>query len=151
MINQELKDKLGAEFPDAVFEDGSWLNVSIDSSLWLAMAIELRNRKEFSFDYLFCVTGVDWKTHFSVVYHLNSTKHNHSIVIKAKISERIKPSIETVSHIWRTAELHERETYDLFGIIFLHHPDLRRLFLTDDWEGWPLRKDYVDEINMIKL
>jgi NADH-quinone oxidoreductase subunit C len=87
----------------------------------------------------------------SMVYHLRSTKLEHCIVIKAKIADRGNPQIETVSQIWRTAELNEREAYDLFGIKFLNHPDLRRLLLTDDWEGWPLRKDYVDEVNIIKL
>jgi NADH:ubiquinone oxidoreductase subunit C len=70
--------------------------------------------------------------------------------VKVKI-DRSVPEIETVSDIWRTAEFHEREVYDLFGVNFIHHPDLRRLFLTDEWKGWPLRKDYEDPVNMIKL
>ena len=61
------------------------------------------------------------------------------------------PEITTVSDIWRTAEFHEREAYDLFGVRFTDHPDLRRLFMTEEWEGWPLRKDYEDAVNMIKL
>ena len=86
-----------------------------------------------------------------MVYHLESKQNEIIIVIKAKIEDRNNPLIESVSSIWRTAELHEREAYDLFGVKFLNHPDLRRLFLTDDWVGWPLRKDYEDPINMIKL
>lgn len=85
-----------------------------------------------------------------VVYHLKSTRHHHQIAVKAKINTRENPEIESVCHIWRTAEMHEREAYDLFGITFLNHPDLRRLLLTDDWEGWPMRKDYDDPINMIE-
>ena len=85
-----------------------------------------------------------------MVYHLRSLKHGHIIVVKAKC-DRAKPEIESVCKIWKTAELNEREAYDLMGVVFLKHPDLRRLFLTDDWEGWPLRKDYVDEVNIIKL
>jgi NADH:ubiquinone oxidoreductase subunit C len=76
--------------------------------------------------------------------------HRITIVVKAKV-DRVQPAIETVSDIWRTAEFHEREVYDLFGVTFINHPDLRRLFLTDDWNGWPLRKDYEDPINMIRL
>jgi NADH:ubiquinone oxidoreductase subunit C len=85
-----------------------------------------------------------------MVYHFTSTTHFHNIVVKAKL-DRNNPEIETVCNIWRTAEFHEREVYDLFGVKFLHHPDLRRLLLTDDWVGYPLRKDYEDPINMIKL
>ncbi|MDB5232805.1 MAG: dehydrogenase (ubiquinone) 30 kDa subunit [Chitinophagaceae bacterium] len=85
-----------------------------------------------------------------MVYHFTSTTHRHTIVVKVNL-DRSVPEIETVSDIWRTAEFHEREVYDLFGVKFLHHPDLRRLFLTDEWKGWPLRKDYEDPVNMIKL
>ena len=86
-----------------------------------------------------------------MVYHLSSTIHRHTIVVKAKIADRNNAAIESVYNIWATAELNEREAYDLFGINFTNHPDLRRLFLTDDWVGYPLRKDYEDPINMIKL
>jgi NADH:ubiquinone oxidoreductase subunit C len=72
------------------------------------------------------------------------------LTVKVKL-DRSNPEIETVNQIWRTAELNEREVYDLFGVKFLHHPDLRRILLTDDWEGWPLRKDYEDPVNIIKL
>jgi NADH:ubiquinone oxidoreductase subunit C len=85
-----------------------------------------------------------------MVYHFSSTKFRHNMVVKAKI-DRMNPEIETVSDIWRTAEMLEREVYDLFGIKFLHHPDLRRLIMPDDWEGWPLRKDFEDPVNMIRL
>ena len=85
-----------------------------------------------------------------MVYHLTSTSHRHTVVVKSKL-DRVNPEIETVCDIWRTAEFHEREAYDLLGIRFLNHPDLRRLFMTDDWQGWPLRKDYEDPVNMIKL
>jgi NADH-quinone oxidoreductase subunit C len=86
-----------------------------------------------------------------MVYHLRSTKLDHYLVVKAKIADRKNPEIESVYKIWRTADFHELEAYDLIGIKFLNHPGLRRLFLQDDWVGFPLRKDYVDEVNMIKL
>jgi NADH:ubiquinone oxidoreductase subunit C len=85
-----------------------------------------------------------------MVYFLNSTTHKHNIVIKGKITDTTNPSIETVCHIWKTAELLEREVFDLFGVNFKNHPDLRRLFLEEDWVGYPLRKNYVDE-HMIEL
>ena len=151
MTTDQLKEKILSIIPEAVFEEGQWLNVLIDAEQWLILAKALREESEMLFDYLFCVTGVDWKTHLSMVYHLSSTAHNHIIVVKAKIADRENPKIDSVSLIWRTAEFNEREAYDLFGIIFTGHPDLRRLLLTDDWVGWPLRKDYDDPVNMIKL
>ena len=147
-----LKEKISAIFPAAVFDEtGQWLSVSIESARWLDIARELRTGEDFIFDYLFCVTCVDWKTHLSMVYHLESTHHRHILIVKAKIEDRNDPEIASVATIWRTAEFHERECYDLFGMKFTDHPDLRRLFLTDEWVGWPLRKDYEDPVNMIKL
>lgn len=152
MTKEELKAKLTELLPTATFDEtGEWLAVLIDAKDWLPLANQLRNYFDLQFDFLFCVTAVDWKTHFSMVYHLRSTKLEHILVVKAKITDRKIPEIESVNKIWRTAEMHELEAYDLMGIKFLHHPGLRRLFLTDDWEGFPLRKDYVDEVNIIKL
>jgi NADH-quinone oxidoreductase subunit C len=149
--NEDLKLKLTELLPAATFEDGAeWLTMAIEPSAWKELARQLRTTSGLDMDYLFCVTGVDWKTHLTIVYHLSSTLHRHMLVVKAKL-DPTDPEIETVSDIWRTAEFHEREAYDLLGIRFGNHPDLRRLFLTDDWEGWPLRKDYEDPINMIKL
>ena len=151
-MSQSLKDNILEIVPEATFEEGGqWLNVLIDSNNWLKLAEKLRTVDNFLFDYLFCVTCVDWKTHLSMVYHLESKNNKQILVVKAKIEDRNDPKIESVSSIWKTAEFHEREAYDLFGVKFINHPDLRRLFLTDDWVGWPLRKDYEDDVNMIKL
>ena len=113
--------------------------------------MKLRTSEDTQFDFLFCLTTVDWLEYMTVVYHLRSTTLNHQIVLKVKIENREKPEIDTVSDIWRTAEFHEREVFDLFGIVFRNHPDLRRIFLDDDWVGYPLRKDYVDEVNIVEL
>jgi len=151
LTNEELKIKITEIFPSSTFEEGGeWLTFLVEPLNWKTVAQQLRSTDGFDFDYLFCVTCVDWKTHFTMVYHLTSTTYRHTIVVKSKL-DRNNPEIETVSDIWRTAEFHEREAYDLFGVKFLNHPDLRRLFMTDDWKGWPLRKDYEDPINMIKL
>lgn len=151
-MSQNLKDNILEIVPEATFEEGGqWLNVLIDSNNWLKLAEKLRTVDNFLFDYLFCVTCVDWKTHLSMVYHLESKNNKQILVVKTKIEDRNDPKIESVSSIWKTAEFHEREAYDLFGVKFINHPDLRRLFLTDDWVGWPLRKDYEDDVNMIKL
>jgi NADH-quinone oxidoreductase subunit C len=152
MTQEELKSKITEIVPSATFEEGGeWLTINIEPTDWLAFAQQLRNDASLYFDYLFCVTCVDWKTHMTMVYHLDSTKYRHNIVVKCKL-DRNKPEIETVSHIWRTAEFHEREQYEMFGVNFLNHPDLRLLILPDGWEGKnPMRKDFEDAVNMIKL
>jgi len=151
MSAEELKAKISELLPGASFEEaGEWLNINIDPAHWLSFAQQLRNDEALYFDYLFCETCIDWKTHLAMVYHLSSTRYRHNIVVKAKL-DRNQPLIETVCHIWRTAEFHEREVYELFGVQFLNHPDLRKLILTDDFEGYPLRKDFEDPVNMIKL
>jgi len=152
MTKEELKIKLTELTPTATFdESGEWLNIVITPGDLLTSVEILRNKAELNFDYLFCQTCVDWKTHLTMIYHLDSTKHRHQVVIKIQL-DRNKPEIETVSHIWRTAEFHEREVYEMFGVNFLNHPDLRLLILPDGWEGKnPLRKDFEDPVNMIKL
>lgn len=152
MSPEELKIQLANLSPSVTFEEGSeWLNAYIDNADWGRVAPLLKSTPGLEMDYLFCLTCVDWKTHLTMVYHLTSTLHRHTVVIKVKL-DRNKAETETVSAIWRTAEFHEREVYELFGVNFLHHPDLRLLILPDGWEGKnPLRKDYEDPVNMIKL
>ena len=152
MTKEELKIKLTELIPTATFdESGEWLNIIITPGDLLTSVEILRNKSELNFDYLFCQTCVDWKTHLTMVYHLESTRYRHQVVLKIQL-DRNKPEIETLSHIWRTAEFHEREIYEMFGVNFLNHPDLRLLILPDGWEGKnPLRKDFEDPVNMIKL
>ena len=152
MTNEELKTKITELLPAATFEEGGeWININIESKDWLLFAQTLRNEASLFFNHLFCVTCIDWKTHLTMVYHLSSTQYRHNIVIRAKL-DISNPEIETVSHIWKTAEFHEREVYEMFGVNFLNHPDLRLLILPDGWEGRnPMRKDFEDAINMIKL
>ncbi|MBV9988374.1 MAG: NADH-quinone oxidoreductase subunit C [Chitinophagaceae bacterium] len=150
MSNEEIKEFFTQLQPTAVFDEtGEWLNISIEHTAWKTVAQQLRTSR-FVFDYLFCLTCIDWKTHLTMVYHLSSTVYRHTIVIKANL-DRADPVIDTVSDIWQTANFHERETFELFGVQFTGHPDLRRLILTDDFEGFPLRKDFEDPVNMIKL
>lgn len=150
MTNEEIKEFIRGIQPSSTFDEtGEWLNIVIEPAEWQQLATLLESTS-FNFNYLFCITCIDWKTHLTMVYHLSSTTHRQTIVIKAKL-DRTNPQIDTVSHIWKTANFHEREVYDLFGVVFNGHPDLRRLILTDDFEGYPLRKDYDDPVNMIKL
>ncbi|MDP3930470.1 MAG: NADH-quinone oxidoreductase subunit C [Bacteroidota bacterium] len=151
MENEELIAQVQTRFPEASIVLGNdFPEVSIDSKQLLPVLQTLKTEPSLAFNFLFCETCVDWKTHFTMVYHLESTTHRHNLVIKANL-DRVQPEIETACHLYRAAELHEREIFDLFGIIFTNHPHLRRILLTDDWVGYPLRKDYDDPINMIKL
>ncbi|MEP7231879.1 MAG: NADH-quinone oxidoreductase subunit C [Ginsengibacter sp.] len=152
MGNDELKTKIIELLPSATFEEGGeWLNINVDSKHWLPLAQQLRSDDSLFFNYLFCLTCIDWKTHLTMVYHLSSTKYRHNIVVKSKLDKN-NPEIESVSQIWRTAEFHEREVYEMFGVNFLNHRDLRLLILPDGWEGKkPMLKDFEDPINMIKL
>jgi NADH:ubiquinone oxidoreductase subunit C len=111
MNKDELKLRLGELVPAAAFEEGSeWTTMIIDPVAWGGAARELRWGGGLEFDYLFCVTAVDWKTHFMMVYHLTSTIHRHTLVVKAKLGHD-RPVIRTVADIWRTAEFNEREAY----------------------------------------
>ena len=100
---------------------------------------------------MFCQSGIDWEEYLEVIYHLKSTKHNHEIVIRTRVPDKENANLDSVYNVWKTADFHEREIYDLLGIKFNHHPDLRRIFLDEDWEGFPLRKDYKDDINIVEL
>ena len=97
-----------------------------------------------NYDLLSSVTSVDRISHFEVVYHLTSLQKNESMVIKIKCgSDRIDPNVKSVVSVWRGAELQEREIYDLMGIMFEGHPNMKRLLLWENFEGHPLRKDFV--------
>ena len=157
MNNEELKAKLTELLPSAAFEEAvapmvqEWVTINIEATDLLPFAGKLKNDDSLFFDYLFCLTCIDWKTHLTIVYHFTSTKHRHTIVVKSKL-DRNTPEIETLSFLWRTAEFHEREVYEMFGVKFHNHPDLRLLILPDGWEGKnPMRKDFEDPVNMIKL
>lgn len=156
MTNEEIKQHIITAQPNGVFDEtGEWLQVQVEVGVWRSFAQWLRN-EVLQMDFLFCLTCIDGaatatgKTLLTMVYHFTSTVFRHPLVVKVKL-DRNNAEIETVADIWRTAEFHEREVFDLFGVKFLHHPDLRRLILTDDFEGYPLRKDFEDPINMIKL
>ena len=110
-----------------------------------SLMLKLRDDKRFSFDLLLDHTAIDWieKSSFELLYTLYSTRTGQKLLVSVTIP-RAKPVVPTVSRIWPIAEWQEREVYDLFGIEYDDHPDLRRVFLEDDWVGFPLRKDYKD-------
>ena len=153
MTGEELKNKIisfGIEisFPE---EETPFLTLSVNPALLHQLAKQLKEDADICFDYMFCQTGIDWGENLEIVYHLRSTNHGHEVVVRTQITNRENPTVDSVYDLWKTADFHEREIFDLLGITFNNHPDLRRIFLDDDWEGFPLRKDYVDEINIVEL
>ncbi|MFH1159324.1 MAG: NADH-quinone oxidoreductase subunit C [bacterium] len=152
MESNSLKAKILELVPEAQqVENKQFPAFLIPPGKLKALATSLKEDKDLDFDYLFCLSGVDWGTELGVVYHLTSTYHNHTLELKVKTSDRETPEIETVSDLWKTADFFEREVWDLFGIRFKGHPDLRRIFLEESWVGYPLRKDYKDDINIVEL
>jgi NADH-quinone oxidoreductase subunit C len=107
------------------------------------IALFLRDDPDLALDYLNSVTAIDHKTHFAVIYHLTSITKGHRLVFKVDLDDRNKPAIPSVTPVWRGADLQEREIFDLFGIEFNGHPNLKRLFLWEGFPGYPLRKDWV--------
>lgn len=150
MTSEELLKAIQAKFPD-LKEIAKPEGQSRGAELYLDVPAEklpevckfLRFDPPLAFDYLSFVTSIDWKTHFESVYYLVSTLHKHKLVIKVRIADRTSPSVPTISTVWPTADWQEREVFDMMGIRFAGHYNMRRILLPDDWEGYPLRKDFT--------
>jgi NADH:ubiquinone oxidoreductase subunit C len=151
MTNSELQTLISSWNSELTFSEAEsqFLNITVKPEYLHQLCSQLKYNKETSFDFLFCLTGMDWGTDLGIVYHLESTSHRHQLVVKVKTADRENPTFDSVCDIWYTAEFHEMEVFDFFGIKFNNHPNLKRLFMPVDWVGFPLRKDYVDEVNMI--
>lgn len=150
MKPEEIYEVLTEQFGEAVLNFDTELagdpSIHITPSAIVDVCQYLAETDSLAFDSLMCLSGLDLNANdeeFAVVYHIYSMRHRHSVVIKAMVS-KTNPHLPTVSHIWKTADWHEREAYDLYGILFEGHNDLRRILLPDDWEGYPLRKDYKE-------
>jgi NADH-quinone oxidoreductase subunit C len=117
----------------------------------VSLMTRLREEERLAFDLLLDHTAVDWaeQGRFELLYTLFSTVHGHYLMVASAVP-RDRPVAPTVSGVWAIAHWQEREVFDLFGVLYEGHPDLRRLFLDDDWPGYPLRKDYQDE-HMLRL
>jgi NADH-quinone oxidoreductase subunit C len=156
MNTNEIFNTLKAEFGDAIIEiveqeaSDSFIVVSPDKIFDICHA--LRDKDEFKFDYMSLLSGMDLGDKIGVVYHLYSFELKHNVEIKTSVPKET-PDIASVERIWRTADWHERETWDLFGINFTGHHNLIRILCPYDWEGFPLRKDYVqpDEYHGMKV
>lgn len=143
----EIADKIKEKFPHDVLDATEFrgqVSITVKRDRIVDISRYLHDEPDISMNYLSDLCGVDYKgrrLRFEVVYNLYSLKYCHRIRIKALVPED-DPSIESVVSIWKGADWHERETYDMFGIVFKGHPDLRRILLPEDWQGFPLRKDY---------
>ena len=136
----DLKEKIARLFPDASFDDANILVVNIPDAQWHKLAQTLRD--ELGFDWLVTIVGMDWAESLGCYYYLTSTKSGEHISIRVATTDRLKPMLHSVADLWAIAGIYEREVYDFFGIVFINNPDMRRLFLSIDWKGFPLRKDY---------
>lgn len=134
-LTQTVREK----FPDAVVEERKAALVIRKESL-LQVARYLKEGP-FSFDNLHCVTAVDWKDKIEVVYLLYSFHHKYMLNLKVLLTMQ-DLTVESLYGLWKSANWLERETYDLFGVKFLNHPDLRRILNPDEWTDYPLRKDF---------
>lgn len=136
----ELQDKISRLFPDATFEEGEILMIHTDDSNLHQLIATLRD--QMGFDYLVTIVGNDWKTSLGCVYYLTSTATKELVSVRVETTDRDNPMLHSIADLYRIAGMLEREVYDFYGIVFIGNPDMRRLFLSIDWEGYPLRKDY---------
>ncbi|MCH8291987.1 NADH-quinone oxidoreductase subunit C [Candidatus Poribacteria bacterium] len=149
MTSQEIYTRLKEKFGESILSLEEVVGDSYILVIPEAIADAGRYLAEdeaLAFDSLMCLSGVDLNvkdTDLAVVYHLYSMTHRHKVVLKTLVPKE-DPHVPSVEQIWKTAQWHEREVYDLYGIIFENHSDLRRILLPDDWEGYPLRKDYQE-------
>jgi NADH-quinone oxidoreductase subunit C len=128
----------------AALPDDKHPRIHVEASDWREVAEFLRRDPRLNFDWLACLSGIDYAAdnRMAVVYDLYSYDLRHEFAVKVYCG-REDPHVPSVADLWRAADWHEREAYDMFGIIFDGHPDLRRILCADDWVGFPLRKDYV--------
>ena len=142
LSGSEVSKKIEESLPEAVSE-ASDQAILVKSESLLKVAEYLKNSPELDFNYLTHITAVDYYDYFELVYQFTSLKHNHSLLLKTRCYDRDKPSVPSVVSLWRAADYQEREIYDLMGISFEGHPNLKHIVLWEGFEGHPLRKDYL--------
>ncbi len=144
MIHTTIQEIIVATLGDTAIEQANEQYIQIAPEKLPAVCQLLHTHEACYFDMLSCLTGLDNGTTqqtMEVVYHLYSIPYEHKLTLKVVVP-RENPVVPSVSHLWKTADWHEREAFDLLGIVFSNHPNLRRILLPEDWEGHPLRKDY---------
>lgn len=148
MVN--IQEIIGKVCPEAVFEKNEVALAVVPDAKWHTVAETL---KKAGYDWLACVVGEDWGDALGCTYYIKSTSDYSMVSVKVTTTDRENPMLHSVYDVWEIARLEEREVYDFYGIKFINHPDMRRLYLRNDWVGFPLRKDYDEnpEINPIRL
>ena len=141
LSGKEIASKLEQQFPGSIITANEDCLVIKGESL-LDIASFLKTTPDLNFDYLTSITSFDYGDYFEVAYHLTSIKHNHSLLVKVRCHEQDNPTLPSVVGLWQGADFQEREIYDLMGINFDGHPNLKRIFLWEGFKGHPLRKDY---------
>ena len=135
-------EMLTTRFPNSiVMSDEKTVTINIEDILKILG--HLKNTSDYDFDYLTDLTAVDYYEYFEIVYRITSLTHNHMAVIKTRCYNRNNPICPSVTGLWKGADYFEREIFDLFGITFSGHPNMKRIFLWEGFEGYPLRKDYL--------
>lgn len=140
-----FQEKIAKLFPQATFEGEDVPMICIPDAQWHDLALTLRDDEDCRMDYLVTIVGMDWVESLGCIYYLMSSDGKRMVSVKVTTTDRERPMLHSVADIWAVGCLFEREVYDFFGIIFIGNPDMRRLFLSIDWKGYPLRKDYADE------
>lgn len=148
-----IQEKISKLFPAATFEQADTLQITIPDAQLQSLARTLRDDADLAFDFLVTIVGMDWKDSLGCIYYLASSLHANTLAIKVSTTDRENPMLHSVSEVWTIAEIFEREVYDFFGIVFIGNKDMRRLFLSIDWVGYPLRKDYDTnpELNPVSI
>jgi len=142
LSGEEVTTKLEQQFPGSIIES-SGNSLLVKSESLFELVSFLKTTPSLDFDYLNYITAVDYYDYFEVVYQLTSIKHNHSLVLKTRCYSRENPVVPSVVSLYQGADFQEREIYDLMGISFKGHPNLKRIFLWEGFEGHPLRRDYL--------
>jgi NADH-quinone oxidoreductase subunit C len=142
LSGRELAQRIAEHVPDAIIE-AEEAAVMVQSQALFEVMRFLKETAELDFDYLVSITAVDYSDYLEVVYHLVSIGHNHGLVIKTRCYDRDNPVVPSVFRLWQGADFQEREVYDLMGIRFDGHPNLKRIFLWEGFQGYPLRRDYL--------
>ena len=141
LSGKEIASQIEEKFPGSIEESGQESLVVKSDSL-LPVLTFLKDTDSFKLDYFNYVTAADYYSYFEVVYQLTSVEHNHTLIIKTRCYDRDNPAVPSVTGLWQGADFQEREVYDLMGIIFEGHPNLKRIFLWEGFDGYPLRKDF---------
>ncbi len=144
IIQAQFSDIKEEEVPDGEFRDPEWPVMMVPAQDVPRVFDFLKSDEKLGFDFLKNLTAIDFQDRIQIIYHLYSVTHKHKLLAKVDL-DRDAPEINSVSLVWATADWQEREVFDLFGVQFNNHSDLRRIMLPEDWDGYPLRKDYVHE------